>query len=103
MSTPAERPASAGTALPTETMTRRGPRRATVAAALLLILGIWGGLSPAAPAARAQAPDTTHLQTVRAEYGIMMSSYVRPLAPSLLLNAAWTGATDFLRQNGVAA
>src|SRR5579885_3206226 len=39
---------------------------------------------------RAQAANT-HVDTVRAEYQIILNSYVEPLTPTPLLSAAWQG------------
>src|SRR5579871_3873228 len=49
---------------------------------------------------RAQAANT-HVDTVRAEYQIILNSYVQPLTPGTLLTAAWQGATGYLQQKGV--
>lgn len=67
---------------------------------LVAVLAAWTVTGHVAPV-RAQLADTSHLQTVRAEYSLMLNLYVKPLDPGALLDAAWGGAVDYLRRQGV--
>jgi len=80
-----------------------GARRLRRAWPLLLALAfalLATAMRPAGEApVRAQA--STHVDTVRAEYQIILNSYVQPLDPAPLLNAAWQGAARYVQQKGV--
>ena len=75
-------------------------RPLTLALASLAVLFVLA-VAPAAPQA-ARAQTDTHVGTVQSEYHILLTTYYTPLDPVELLNAAWDGATAFLRQQGVA-
>ncbi|HZQ38460.1 MAG TPA: S41 family peptidase [Dehalococcoidia bacterium] len=79
---------------------RRQLRGWPVALALLFAL-LATAMRPSGEApVRAQAANT-HVDTVRAEYQIILNSYVQPLTPGPLLSAAWRGATQYLQSKGV--
>jgi len=76
---------------------RRGGLLLLALAFVLLITA----MRPAGEVSVRAQPVSTHVDTVRAEYQIILNSYVQPLDPAPLLDAAWQGAARNLRQQGV--